>query len=1165
MTQDDAQRNDRSRDDRLADIIEQFLSASESGTSPSRTALLEQHPDLAEDLAACLDTLDFIGHSLGQGPATAVLECGQQFGEYQILRELGRGGMGVVYEAYHLGLERRVALKVLSGKSFEDAQQRERFLKEARTAAGLHHTNIVPIFEVGELDGVCYYAMQFISGESLGSIVRRLAGRSSANKRQDTTIFPPGTIVRDERPVSSEPPRVQPNDAALYRTASALADGPVSERYFREVSRIVAQAADAIAHAHMHGVVHRDVKPSNFILDREGRVWVTDFGLAFRSDDPQQKEAGQAVGTPAYMSPEQVRSGGEPVDYRTDIYSLGATLYELLTLRPIFEGDTSLVVLTQIASVNPVAPHRHNPRIPKDLDCIVRRAVAKRPSDRYGDVATMAADLRNYLRYEPVAARQLGPIGRLVLWCRREPRLAGVTTAAASLLIVLSIISHWAILRARNVAVRAREQAERQLSLTVQAEAQARENYREALFQQARATSLSFQNGRRWATLDLIRQAQSIRHDDSLRDDAINALSIPDARLVSRLAVDKTVERLAFCPSKHLIAFNCGDGSVRLWDFDADPAGAESVIQLAASGFENETIAFSACGRFLAGVESDGSIVIWDTKSKNELARLELDDFRPRFVSFAADQTVLIALNGEGICRRWEISETQVQALDPIKTARWSAATLGPENDSITLVTQPTEVRVFSPMLLFDVFVNVRLVTQPGEVRIWNVKTGSQRAVPGIVLGRSRPVTLVWDGDGTHLAAVQRTDTVDLWAVGHSQPRSLGGHHGTVRAVAFHPYAELVATSGSRDPAVKLWDATTGDLIALLHEPLTGSLTASFSSDGQYLAAGGNDKTIWLWEVVGPKSFRRWAAHDDIVTQVAISPDGTLIASGSADGSVALSQSEDQERPVALTPRVHERETRFRTHACAGLFFSPDGSRIAARLRNGSIQVWDTASYELVARLESEQNMRSGGAAFLPNSLEIIRLSNRAIERWPVDSQSKPKTIATATAPLSAMALTPNGLTASVCTSAGTVQFYDLVSGQMRGELELPAQGLSMGIDQAGERLAVGDRSGMVHLIDMHTLGVIRKWKESDDELTCVAFSADGQWLGITGQDGIVRLRGMPDGQMIATFTRHEGGSRSLAFGPRSVRLVTCGDDKLVHVWRLDSLNDELASLGLAW
>jgi WD40 repeat protein len=843
------------------------------------------------------------------------------------------------------------------------------------------------------------------------------------------------------------------------------------------------------------------------------------------------------------MSPEQVRIGNVPVDQRTDIYSLGATLYELLTLRPIFEGDTSLAILTQIASVDPIAPRRHNMRIPKDLDCIVRRAIAKAPADRYRDAGLMAADLRRYLDYEPVAARRLGPIGRLLLWCRREPRLAGVTTAAAALLVALSTISHWAILRARNVAVRAREQAEQQLSLTTTAEAKATENYREALFQQARATSLSFQNGRRWATLDLIRQAQLIRHDYSLRDEAINALSIPDARLIRRLAVDKVVERLAFCPTKQLIAFSCGDGSLGLWNLDADSPDAEAVTLLAGSGFENESMAFSSCGRYLAGVDSDGPIVVWDTTSKTAIARLDLDEFRPRFVSFTNDQTVLVALNAEGLCRRWEVANGQVQALEPLELTRWwSAAAGGPNANSITLVGGA------------------------GELHVWNINTGEQWKVPDVVLNRGRPGSMLWDRDGRHIAVSQRPDTLDLWTKGQSQPRALGGHHGTVRALAFHPSAELLATSGSRDPAVKLWDLTTGDLITLLHEPLAGSLALTFSADGQFLAAGGNDKTIWLWEVVGPKSFRRWAAHEDIVTQVAVSPNGELMASGSVDGSVALWHSEGQGEPIVLAPRVHEREIRFRTHSCAGLMFNSDNTLLAARLRNGSIRVWNTSSHELVARLETEQSMRSGGAVFLPSGREIIRLSDRNIERWHIDAASQPEVVATVAAPLSAMALSPDGGSVSVCTAVGVIQVFDLSSGQMKNRsVELPAPAVSMAIDPSGQRLAVGDRSGSVHLIDMRKVERIKFWRESDDELTSVAFSPDGLWLGITGQDGLVRLRGMPDGLTVATLTRHEGGSRSLAFGPRSVRLVTGGDDKLVHVWRLDSLNAELDSLSLNW
>jgi serine/threonine protein kinase/WD40 repeat protein len=1142
LMSDEKLESELSHDDRLADVIERYLAAAESGSAPSRTALMEEHPDLAADLDACLQTLEFIGNSLGQGPATSVLECGQQFGEYQILRELGRGGMGVVYEAFHLGLERRVALKVLSGRSFEDARQRERFLQEAKTAASLHHTNIVPIFEVGELDGVCYYAMQYIAGESLGSLVRRLGGRSTETRRHDTTIFPPGTIVRDER-VAAGNLTLQPSDGAARPLASplALSDGPVTERYFREVTRLVAQAADALSHAHVHGVVHRDVKPSNFILDREGRVWVTDFGLAFRSDAPDQK--GDAVGTPAYMSPEQVRPGWAAVDHRTDIYSLGATLYEMLTLRPIFEGESSLAVLTQIAATDPVPPLRHNWRIPKDLDCIVRRAIAKRPEDRYREAADMADDLKRYLNHEPVRARQIGPVARLVLWCRREPRLAGVTTAAALLLLVLSVISHWAILRARNAAVRSRDQAEKQLTLTTAAESKATENLRQALFQQARATASSLQNGRRWATLDLIRQAQAIRPDPTLRDEAIGALSISDARLVKQLAVDKTVERLAFCSARPQIAFICGDGSVRLWNYEADPSSAESQTILAASGYEHDSVALSACGRYLAAVDGDGSISVWDTSATLMIAHLDLDDFRPRFLAFLANQTMLVALNAEGQCRSWEFQDGGFKPRGTMDTMRrWQAAVAGPDSHSITLLSSS------------------------GEVVVWDVATGDRQSIEGFSPGRSQPpITIQWDTQGKRLAVGQRSETVDVWSEGHAVPRSLGGHHGTVRALAFHPQENLLSTSGSRDSAMKLWDMTTGDLIALLHEPLNGSVTASFSEDGRFLAAAGRDRVIWLWEFVGPKSFRRWAAHEDVVTQVAINPAGTLIASGSADGSITLWPSDTPDEPTLLAPRVHDRE-QFRTDACAGLMFSSDGKLIASRLRNSSIRVWDVESHELVASIDSERNMRSGGAAFLPNSHEIVRSSNNVIERWNLHAESDPVAVAKAADRISAMALSPAGDMVSVCTSAGLVQVFELASGKLRGTaLQIPAQGVSMAIDQTGERLAVGDRSGSVHLIGLLNQRLIKSWVESSDEITEVAFSPDGRWLGVSAQDGRVRLHGMPDAELLATFTKHEGSAWSLAFGPASRKLVTCGDDKLVHVWNLDSLREELAALGLAW
>ncbi len=1186
------QLSEQSRDDRLAHVIEGYLAASEAGTPPSRADLLDEHPDLADDLAACLDTLDFIGHSLGQGPATSVLECGQQFGEYQILRELGRGGMGVVYEAFHLSLERRVALKVLSGRAFEDERQRERFLLEAKTAASLHHTNIVPIFEVGQLDGVCYFAMQFIKGRSLGSIVRELRNPGTTAIVPDQTIFPPGTIVRDQREdqfdESGEFPTLgtgeqftegnqsaatdspSKGDGSSSRTdssqlivsnalsASALHEGPNGDRYFREAARLIAQAADALAHAHSHGVVHRDVKPSNLILDGDSRVWVADFGLAFRSNDPRQEGGSHAVGTPSYMSPEQVRPGSFAVDHRTDIYSLGATLYEMLTLLPIFEGDTSLAVLTQIASVDPVPPRKINSLIPLDLDCIVRRATAKRPADRYADAAGLAADLRRYLNFEPVRARRLGPLGRLILWCRRDPRLAAVMTTAALLLATVTIVSHWAILRARNaaikareVAVRARERTEEQLVLTKTAENKAHENFRLSLFQQARATRLSFQNGRRWDTLALIHDAQEIRPDPKLRDEAIAALSIPDARLHKRITTESDVEHLAFCPNKGRIAFGCRDGSIRLWNFSGDSGSDSEPVVLAAAGHDVRLMALSQCGRYVAALETDGPIALWDVDSGNLVARLELDEFRPLFINFLEQQSCLVALGEGGTCRRWEIAADEVRMLADLETSSWRSAIAGPDGQSVTLVGRS------------------------GNLEIWNLLTGDHRKVEGISLSSVRSIgtrrdlsgTMKWDPSGKQLAAGGQWGTVDIWPLGESQPaRSIGAHRGPVSAIAFSPTAPLLATSGYRDATLRLWDAMTGDQIATLREPLAGALSISFSPDGRYLAAGGSDKTIWLWEVETAKSLHRLPGHNDVIAQVTLSPDGKYIASGSEDGSILLWPLDGRVGPFRLADVVEDQESRVKPRACAALSFSLDSRRLVARLRNNALRVWDVESLKLVASLDSSLSFGGAGGQWLPNNNELIRSSNRTIQKWTVEVDSTPTTVATVSDGIVALAACPDGRSVVASTRRNRLEIFDLTAQSPNAQVaELPTRGLTLAVDPDSSLLAVGDRAGTVHVFNLPELTKLQSWQETDDELTSLSFSPSGRWLAIAGLDGTVRVRTVPKGELVATLPGQEGGIRSLAFGPADSLLVTGGQDKLVHVWNLDSLKKELANLDLAW
>jgi serine/threonine protein kinase len=355
----------------LGRLAEEYSTRVRRGELPDLEEYAARHPDLAGRIRALFPTLLLLeGMAAGAGPTggppppagPGELPPGAVFGAYRVEREIGRGGMGVVYEAVHLALDRRVALKVLPVRGPGQARHLERFLREARTAAGLHHTNIVPVFDVGQVGGVPYYAMQYIAGRSLENAA------------------PPATGPYD--PDQTAPPEEPAPEAA-----------PAPPGHFRRVAEIGIQAAEGLAYAHQRGVIHRDIKPSNLLLDDRGVVWITDFGLARGRDDVALTHSGVLLGTPRYMSPEQAEAARRPVDHRTDIYSLGATLYELLTRRPAFTGRTPEEVVGQILGRDPVPPRRLDPAVPRDLETIVLKAMAKRPADRYQTAGDLADDL----------------------------------------------------------------------------------------------------------------------------------------------------------------------------------------------------------------------------------------------------------------------------------------------------------------------------------------------------------------------------------------------------------------------------------------------------------------------------------------------------------------------------------------------------------------------------------------------------------------------------------------------------------------------------------------------------------------------------------------------------------------------------------------------------
>ncbi len=445
----DGEVSDPSDDPRIIAAMQQYLCDIEAGRRRNRRELLARYPDIATELSACLQSLAFINDAIPRMPVEggefspdAALDAPHQaLGDFQLIREIGRGGMGVVYEAIQLSLGRSVAVKILPFAASLDQRHLQRFKNEAQAAAQLHHTNIVPVYSVGCERSVHFYAMQLIRGQSLAEIIRDLlcaTGRSTEafNKTSPTLAVPKEsdrTVALPVTPLNDSSSKFSSRDFSSSNRISDLAsfEGSLSSlhsrkrsSYFRSVAQLALQAAGALEYAHSLGVVHRDIKPANLLIDVRGNLWITDFGLAQVYGDNGLTFTGDLLGTYRYMSPEQASGRGAVLDQRTDIYSLGITIYELLTLERALPGVTREELLYQISYVDPRPPRSLDKTIPIELQTILAKATAKDAAERYQTARALADDLERFLRDEPIHAKPPSIWDKAVKWTRRHKSVA---------------------------------------------------------------------------------------------------------------------------------------------------------------------------------------------------------------------------------------------------------------------------------------------------------------------------------------------------------------------------------------------------------------------------------------------------------------------------------------------------------------------------------------------------------------------------------------------------------------------------------------------------------------------------------------------------------------------------------------------------------------------
>src|SRR5579872_4658808 len=617
--------------DPLGILAEEFLDRFRRGERPAVSEYevrLPEHAERIRQLFPVLVVMEEAGSSdrapsltgtLGSESDVLNCEIPDLIGGYRVFRVIGRGGMGVVYEAEQLALGRRVALKVLSVENVGRGSSFERFRREARSAARLHHTNIVPVYEVGEDAGRCFYAMQLIHGQPLDQVIDELrllrpelgqekeqgpnVARSLLNGFAPTVTHTPDAA--DETLKNVKISQVRSVDSGTLPGVGTCSD-VMTDRgaYFLSIARIGVQVADALDYAHRENIVHRDVKPGNLLLDTDGRVWVADFGLA-KSDADGLTRSGDIVGTVRYMAPERFHG---LADSRSDVYALGLTLYELLVLRPAFDTSDRLALIKQIANSDPLSPRLLNRAVPRDLETIVLRAIEKEPARRYQTAAELAEDLRRFIDGRPVLARRLGWTEQVWRWAKRNRAISGLLSAVFCLLTVVAVVATVSTLR----IAAAKKAAEGDRDVAQAAVLDGKEKLLKSYISEARANKNSRRVGQRFGTMDSIRNAVALARElekppelfDELRGLAIAALILPDLRADSSwmfTQTDSTGSVLESIPDPglHWTATSDQRGEVRVNLIGSDLEGCTEIARLPGLGL-GINMCWSKDGRYLS-------------------------------------------------------------------------------------------------------------------------------------------------------------------------------------------------------------------------------------------------------------------------------------------------------------------------------------------------------------------------------------------------------------------------------------------------------------------------------------------------------------------------------------------------------------------------------------
>ena len=949
----------------------------EAQTSTSQLSTLNP-PPISQSLLTSAPTAEDTG---GAAPGPP-----QRLGDYELLERLGHGGVGVVYKARQSSLNRIVALKMLPFGRFTRDDFVKRFKAEAEAAAQLHHPNIVAIHEVGELDGQHYFAMEYIQGPNLAEAVR-------------------------DQPM------------------------PVNRAV-----RLTRTIAEAVHYAHQHAILHRDLKPSNVLLDALDQPHVTDFGLAKRLTNSKLETpnleltlSGQTLGSPQYTPPELAEGRPRDVGPRSDVYSLGALLYHLLTGRPPFVGETVPAVLEQVVRCEPVSPRLLHPAVSRDLETICLKCLEKEPAKRYPTAQALADELNRFLHDEPIHARPVGRVEKAWRWCRRKPALAA-SLAALALAIVggfIGVSTQWH--RAEHQRARAELQSHR-------AEDNAANERRERYYASIAAADSHIRNGDIDVALNVLTNCPpELRHWEwgrllYLCQQSLSTLRLTNSDNFDTVIVNADGTRVVEAP---FMLFAAGRSVCR------DVRTGQELFEIASGSNSVVAMTFSLDGTRLAAALQSGLIRIWNVQSGQEsigfsapshVHTLQFNQTGSRLavVMDSGRGLILDATNGHALLTTPELGvEFRIGAVDPngrfwvtmdedgrvnVRDAKTGAAQFHFQSDPTqnvltyrkrpSLFLSPDGTRLAAnasaqSARVWDLTKGREILFIPSKIlggafhpngtllalfsggktaELWDLATGEKS--PVVPTHRQRLNFVGFDESGARLRTASTDGTVQTWPALPGRERL--DHPYFVDSVAYRPDGKRCVTT-QQDGLARVWDTTTGQELLSFRGNWNWLRAASYSPDGKRIVTGGADRQVRIFEGDTGRELLVSTGHTSAIRSAAFSPDGRKVATGSWDKTVRLWDAETGQELFAL--QGHSEPVRL-------VAFTPDGTKLISVAHDSKIHVWDTTTGRLLTTLAGGNRAlavgRDGRRVATGSSSGSIRLWDLAngelLDKWTARS-----------------------------------------------------------------------------------------------------------------------------------------------------------------------------------